>query len=68
MIKDPEEKNNLIEEEPEIAEALCKDTWEFGKLWARQLAFRDNPSAPWDKIKISKIMGKNFRKVMKERG
>lgn len=68
MVKDPEEKNNLIEEEPEIAEALCKDTWEFGKLWARQLAFRDNPSAPWDKIKISKIMGKNFRKVMKERG
>ena len=68
LIKDPEEKNNLIEEEPEITEALCKDTWEFGKLWARQLAFRDHPAIPWARIKISKIMGRNFQKFKNERG
>lgn len=60
---DPKEKNNLIQEEPEIAEALCKDVWEFGKLWARQLAFRDHPIAPYARIKINKVMGLNFQEI-----
>ncbi len=68
MIKDPQEKNNLIEEEPEIAKALSRDVWEFGKQWARQLAFRDQPITPWARIKMTKVMGKNFQKVQKERG
>lgn len=67
LINDPVEKNNLIEEEPDIAEALCKDVWQFGRQWARQLAFRDHPSTPWEKIKISKIMGKNYQNLKKER-
>ena len=65
IIKDPEEKNNLIEREPEIAKALCKDVWEFGMQWARQLAFRDHPLTPWADIKISQNMGKNFQNLMK---
>ncbi len=66
MIKDPEEKINLINEEPEIAQALRKDVWNFGKQWARQLAFRDHPLTPWTQIKISKMMGVNFPKLMKK--
>lgn len=66
LIKDPEEKNNLINEESEIAQALCKDVWEFGMKWARQLAFRDHPMDPFTKIKMKKTMGKNFKKLMKE--
>jgi len=65
IIKDPMEKNNLIYEEPEIAKALSRDVWEFGKQWARQLAFRDHPITPWAHIKINKLMGKNFQKLMK---
>ncbi len=67
MINDPDEKNNLIDEEPEIANALRKDVWEFGKQWSRQLAFRDHPLTPWARIKISKTMGKNFQDVIKKR-
>ena len=63
IINDPEEKNNLINEEPEIANILCRDIWEFGMLYSRQLAFRDHPSHPFARIKMKKVMGKNFQKV-----
>jgi len=65
IIKDPMEKNNLIDEEPEIAKALSRDVWEFGKQWARQLAFRDHPLTPWARIKINNLMGNNFQNLMK---
>ena len=65
IIKDPMEKNNLIYEESEIAKALSRDVWEFGKQWARQLAFRDHPITPWARIKINNLMGNNFQKLMK---
>lgn len=67
MINDPEEKNNLIDDEPDIAKALCKDVWQFGMHWARQLAFRDHPLHPFARIKIKNKMGLNFEKVMNER-
>jgi len=67
MINDPEEQNNLIEDEPDIAKALCKDVWQFGMQWARQFAFRDHPLLPFARIKIENKMGHNFEKVMKER-
>ncbi len=67
MINDPKERNNLIEDEPDIAKALCKDIWQFGMQWARQLAFRDHPLLPYARIKIENKMGHNFEKVMKER-
>ena len=66
LINDPKEKNNLIDDEPEIAHSLCKDVWEFGMQWARQLAFRDHPLNPLETIKIKKQMGRNFEQVMKE--
>ncbi len=67
MINDPKEQDNLIEDEPEIAKALCKDVWQFGMQWARQLAFRDHPLLPYARIKIKNKMGHNFEKLMKER-
>ncbi len=65
MIDDPQERNNLIDEEPEIANALNRDVWEFGMQWARQLAFRDHPLHPFAKIKMEKEMGKHFQKELK---
>ncbi len=65
MINDPEEKNNLIKEEPEIAEALNQDVWRFGMQWARQLAFRDHPLHPFAEVRISNSMAKNFQKLTK---
>ena len=67
MINDPKERNNLIDEEPDIAKALCKDVWQFGMQWARQLAFRDHPLLPFARIKIENKMGHNFERLMKER-
>ena len=66
MINDSEEQNNLIEDEPDIAKALCKDVWQFGMQWARQLAFRDHPLHPFARIRIKNKMGHNFEKIMKE--
>jgi len=66
MMKDPEEKNNLINDELEIAKALSRDVWEFGMQYSRQLAFRDHPLHPFARIKIKEVMGKNFQKVRKE--
>ena len=63
MKNDPLEKINLIEEESEIAKALSKDVWEFGRQWSRQLAFRDHPISPLERIKIKEIMGINFQKI-----
>jgi len=63
MQKDPQEKNNLINEHPEVAKALGRDVWEFGMQWARQLAFRDHPLHPFARIRIDKVMGKNYQKI-----
>ncbi len=68
MVVDPEEKYNIIDEQPEIADALCKDVYEFGKQWARQLAFRDHPLTPFARIKIERTMGRNFQKLMNKWG
>lgn len=68
MDADPMEKNNVIKEHPDIADALCRDVYEFGKQYSRQLAFRDHPLHPLATIKIEKIMGKNFQDLMKKKG
>ena len=43
MESDPEERENLIDREPEVASSLALRLWEFGQNWAKSLAWRDHP-------------------------